>query len=396
MKLSSLLIFCILFSESAIEQTAVVAYGIGDRTFDPEDVSIPSNPDYVKALHQQASDPTDPSENYSKVSKLFKRFVPVSDGGTPTNHRADPGLKSPVFDGTGDKVRDVSTPGDDSKESEASDSYEAECDSEHDSNSTVDEDNDNDTIEQDPDFEKKVIDFYEISNPESKMYLIIDKDFSEFESAEPNPISIDKKFFLEKLFEENELPKHKQYLLEATPGESNDFGTKTIELSISPDSLGDFLKLDLSTLDVLHLLVFYDDTGVKYVTKVDNFDDSEEPQFNYSKLNIIQISLKSDAFKNKSAVLSTSTNTNPKSRKVKCYFKPNRENEIEKGPDCVYHPWKVDSEAKKFQYKTVVNTSLHEETNVTGRGTNSTSESKQPNKITHWILNVLCYIMGKF
>lgn len=352
MKTSSVLIFWILFSEYAIQQTGVDANRVREVTFHPEDVSFSSKSGHVEAV-QQVSDPTGPTGNHSNVSNADD-----SKSDWP-----DLGIKFASFDGTGSEAKEVSSPGNDKNESGAFESFEARFYIENGSNSTDAGDTDYEIIEQDPHFADKALDFFELTDPNSDIYLTKNKnDYPEFKSAESKQISID----------------------------------KPIEFLISPDSLSNFLQVNLSTVNVLHLLVFYkDDTGVEYVTKENEFIVLGEP-VNYSKLKTIQISLKANALKNSPPLFSSFKTTNPKYIKVTCYFKPHWENDIEKGPDCVYYPQKVDSKTKRFQHTTDLNTPIDEETTFDGHGTKSTLNSNQPKKVTSIILNVLIYITGEF
>lgn len=382
MKLSSLIIFWILFSEYGIKQTGVDAYRTREGTFHPEDVSFSSTSGHVEAV-QQVSNPAGPTGNHSDVSYA--------------DDWPDLGIQFASFDGIGIEARDVSSPGDDSNESGAFESFEARFYIENGSNSTDAGDTNYEIIEQDPHFADKAMDFFELSDPNSDMYLTKNEiDDPQFKSAESKHIYIDGKSFVGNVYNTNKLSKHKLHQNEEASGESNDFDTKTIEFLISPDSLSSFLQVNLSTVNVLHLLIFYkNDTGVVYVTKENEFIVFGEP-VNNSKLKAIQISLKANALKNHPPLFSSFQTTNPKDIKVKCYFKSHWENDIEKGPDCVYYPQKVDSKMKRFQYTTDLNTPLDKETAVDGHGTKSTLNSKQPNKITSYILNVLAYITGEF
>lgn len=352
MNLALVLIFWILFSEYGIQQTGVDAYRIREGTFHPEDVSFSSKSGHVEAV-QQVSDPTGPTGNHSNVSN-------TDDS---KNDWLDLGIKFASFDGTGSEARDVSSPGDDSNESGAFKSFEARFYIKNGSNSTDAGDTDYEIIEQDPHFADKAMDFFELSDPNSDMYLT---------------------------------KKHKLHQHEEASGESNDFDTKPIEFLISPESLSNFLQVNLSTENVLHLLVFYkDDTGVEYVTKENEFIVLGEP-VNYSKLKTIQISLKTNALRNSPPLFSSFKTTNPKYIRVTCYFKPHWEKDIEKDPDCVHYPQIVDSKTKRFQHTTDLNTPLDEENTDDGRGTKSTLNSNQPKKNNSFILNVLIYITGEF
>lgn len=386
MKLSSMIIFWILFSDSAIQQTGVDAYRTREGTFPPEHVSFSSTSGHVEAV-QQISDPTRPTENHSNVSNA--------------DDWPDLGIEFASFDGIGSGAGDVSSPGDDSNESGAFKSFEARFYIENGSNSTDAGDTDYKIIEQDPHFADKAMDFFELSDPNSDMYLTKNEnDYPEFKSAESKQNSIDKKSFLGNVYNTKKISKHKLHQHEEASGESNEFDTKTIEFLISPDSLSNFLQVNLSTLNVLHLLIFYkDDTGVEYVTKENEFIVFGEPEFsgNYSKLKTIQISLKANALTNNQPLLSSFKTNNPKYIKVTCYFKSHWEYDIEKGPDCVYYPQNpVDYKTKSFQYTTDLNTPLDEETTVHGHGTKSTLNSNQRNKTTSFILDVLIYITGEF
>lgn len=385
MKLSSLLIFWILFSEYGIQQTGVDAYRTREGTFHPEDVSFSFKSGHVEVV-QQVSDPTEPSKNHSNVSNADDSM----------NDWPDLGIKFASFDGIGSEARDVSSPGDNSNDSGAIESFEARFYIENGSNSTDAGDTNYEIIEQDPHFADKAMDFFELTDPNSEMYLTKNEiDYPEFQSAESKQISIDKKTFLGNIYNTNKLSKNKLHQHEEVSGESNDFDTKTIEFLISPDSLSNFLQVNLSTVNVLHLVIFYNnDTGVEYVTKENEFIVFGEP-VNNSKLKVIQISLKANALKNNPPLFSSYKTTNPKYIKVTCYFKSHWEYDIEKGPDCVYYPQKVDSMTKRFQHTTDLNTPLDEETTVDGHGTKSTLNSNQPNKITSFILKVLIYITGE-
>lgn len=386
MKLSSVLIFWILFSEYAIQQTGVDAYRIREGTFHPEDVSFSSKSGHVEAV-QQVSDLTGPTGNHSNVS----------NADDSKNDWLDLGIKFASFDGTGSEARDVSSPGDDRNESRAFESFEARFYIKNGSNSTDAGDTDYEIIEQDPHFADKAMDFFELSDPNSDMYLTKNvNNYPEFKSAESKQISIEKKSFLGNVYNKNKLSKHKLHQHEEASGESNDFDTKPIEFLISPESLSNFLQVNLSTENVLHLLVFYkDDTGVAYVTKENEFIVLEKP-VNYSNLKTIQISLKTNALRNSPPLFSSFKTTNPKYIKVTCYFKPHWEKDIEKDPDCVYYPQIVDSKTKRFQHTTDLNTPLDEENTDDGHGTKSTLNSNQPKKNNSFILNVLIYITGEF
>lgn len=386
MKLAPVLIFWILFSEYAIKQTGVDAYRIREGTFHPEDVSFSSKPGHVEAV-QQVSDPTGPTGNHSNVS----------NADDSKNDWPDLGIQFASFDGTGSEARDVSSPRDNSNESGPFESFEARFYLENGSNSTDAGDTDYQIIEQDPHFADKAMDFFELSDPNSDMYLTKNvNDYPEFKSADSKQISIDKKSFLGNVYNTNKLSKHKLHQHEEASGESSDFDTKPIEFLISPESLCNFLQVNLSTENVLHLFIFYkDDTGVEYVSKENEFIVLGEA-VNYSDLKTIQISLKTNALKKNPPLFSSFKITNPKYVKVTCYFKSHWENDIEKGPDCVYYPQKVDFKTKRFQYTTDLNTPLDDETTVDGNGTKSTSNSNQPKKNTSHILKSLIYITGEF
>lgn len=386
MKLASVLIFWILFSEYAVQQTGVDAYTIREGTFHPEDVSFSSRSGHVESV-QKVSDPTGPTENHSNVSNADD---------SKNDWPAILGIQFASFDGTVSEARDVSSPEDDSKESGAFESFEARFYIENGSNSTDAGNTDYEIIEQDPNFADKAMDFFELSDPNSDMYLTKNEnDYPELKSAESKQISIDKKYFHGKVYNINKSSKHKLHQHEEASGELNDFDTKTIEFLISPDSLSNFLQVNLSAENVLHLFIFYkDDTGVEYVTKENEFIVLEP--VNNSKLKTIQISLKTNALKKNQPLFSSFKTTNPKYIKVTCYFKSHWENYIEEGLDCVYYPQRIDSRTKRFQYTTDLNTPLAEETKVDGLGTKSTLNSKQPKKISSFILKVLTYITGEF
>lgn len=372
MKLAPVLIFWILFSEYAIKQTGVDAYRIREGTFHPDDdVSFSSKSGHVEAV-QQVSDPTGPTGNQSNVSN-------ADDSETDW---PDLGIQFASFDGTGSEARDVSSPGDESNESGPFESFEARFYIENGSNSTDAGDTDYEIIEQDTHFADKAMDFFELSDPNSDMYLT--KNLN------------DKKSFLGNVYNTNKLSKHKLHQHEEASGESSDFDTKPIEFLISPESLCNFLQVNLSTENVLHLFIFYkDDTGVEYVTKENESIVLGEP-VNYSDLKTIQISLKTNALKKNPPLFTSFKTTNTKYVKVTCYFKSHWENDIEKGPDCVYYPQKVDFKTKRFQYTTDLNTSLDDVTTVDGHGTKSTSNSNHPKKNTSHILKSLIYITGEF
>lgn len=417
-----------------MERTAVLAYRIPDTG----DLSFPSTPEpAVKAVSQQDSYPTGPPVNYTNVWKLLKRVASGFNDDTNKNTWVSPSL----FDGIGFKVKDDSRPGEDDDENGRDfDSSETELEQVDDSNTTSAVDTSYDSLDADlaenssendgafdssteieevegpnttttldtsylrlaadPNFANTAVRLLENLDLNRDTNFKSEDNFPEFSSAESIPISITKNKFLTKMFILKKLlMKRKQHRFEGLTVETNVFDPKTIQFLINPDSLSDFLKHNPSSQNALHLLVYYDDTGVKNVTKVKDFGNLEEP-INDSNLKTIQITLKLDGLAIHPS--STSKFANTKSKRVKCYFKPNRENEIEKGPDCVDSSdvikKKIDSETRTSAKlnRTVSNTTLDDGTNVDGRGTNSSSVSHQPDKPTNWILKVIVYITGEF